>query len=406
MSPNSAKIAGPLVLALMLATAALGGEPPTPRQPKRDTTADVVILKDGSAVLGEFSEFTHHGGILMIVRRDWAKTNQAAHLPQWEKAEEGVVMPAIAKRLERMELWKRDRENSKVPDDPGSKRLTEWIGKEVERLKGPEAVHASRLMLVKFGKDEVRGFDQAAKGDSRFLRLAWTANYRDPEDSTRDDLMASLEGRGFVLKQVTLPLIDAMLPPANTTDLNWRTKRAATELLHDSGLRFISFSGVVSPEPAIGQQADVSTLMAAAKSALGQLLGGVPEDQLQTTLAKLAETGRVGAVVTELIIEPDLANVSVEMTLWVRSAEGSWNRSGSRKATAGAIEVGNQEGNALAQDPQVSAIFKVAESLGLGEIGQELKQRSLNVGAATKKALGQARELANDDLEALALPID
>ena len=404
MRRNSGKIAG--LVALCLASYVQAAEPPKPKHEKRDTTADVVTLADGSAVLGEFADFTADGGILMIVRRDWAKANQAVHLARWEKTEETVVGPAVAKRLERLQLWKRARESGKVPADAGSKQITEWIDKEIERLKSPDAVHASPLMLVKLVKDEVRGFDRATKGDARFLRTAWIAKYRDPEDSTRDDLMTSLEGRGFVLKDLPVPSIDPLLPPSNTSDQNWQTRRAATELLHDSGLRFISFSGVVNPEPASGQPADVSTVMIAAKSALAQLLGENPEDPLPKILVKVADSGRVGAVVTELVIAPDFANVSVEMTLWVRSAEGSWNRSGSRKATVGAGEIGNQEGNALAQDPQVSAVFKLAESLGLGEIGQDLKQKSLNIGAATKKALGQARELANNDLEALALPVD
>ena len=405
MANNAVKIARPLVFALTLSAAAFGAEPPATKTAKRDTTADVVNLKNGSSVLGEFVESTHNGGMLMIVRRDWAKSQHPSAIDKWEKNESEVVGPAITKRLERMEAWKSDREKAKLPDEPGSKQLSSWIDKEIERLKTPEAAHASPLMLVKLGRDEIRGLDRAPKGSSRFLRLAWLGKYRDPEESTRAELLGSLEGRGFVLKDLAVPSVEGLLPPANVSDQNWLTKRAATELLHDTGLRLISYGGLVTPEPASGQPADLSTLAGTVKSALGQLLGADQEDPLPKALDKLAETGRVGAVVTELNVDPEAGGASVEMTLWVRSPAGGWNRSGSRKATVSAADVGKDEGNAIAQDPQVSAVFKLADSLGLGDLGQELKQKSLNVGAATKKALGQARDLANADLEALALPI-
>ncbi len=59
----------------------------------------------------------------------------------------------------------------------------------------------------------------------------------------------------------------------------------------------------------------------------------------------------------------------------------------------------------LEADPQIQGAFKVVESLGLGAIPAELKTRSLRIGAATEKALGMARSAFNEDLQALALPI-
>jgi hypothetical protein len=47
----------------------------------------------------------------------------------------------------------------------------------------------------------------------------------------------------------------------------------------------------------------------------------------------------------------------------------------------------------------------VVESLGFGPIPADVKQRSLNVGAATQKALGQVRSALLEDLAGLALPV-
>ena len=57
---------------------------------------------------------------------------------------------------------------------------------------------------------------------------------------------------------------------------------------------------------------------------------------------------------------------------------------------------------------QINQLFgelNVVESLGLGAIPADVKNRSLRIGAATEKALGMARSAFNEDLQALALPV-
>ena len=56
-------------------------------------------------------------------------------------------------------------------------------------------------------------------------------------------------------------------------------------------------------------------------------------------------------------------------------------------------------------DPQVALAFKIVEGLGSGAIDPDLKRRSLGIGAATRKALGETRTAAEADLAALALPV-
>jgi hypothetical protein len=63
------------------------------------------------------------------------------------------------------------------------------------------------------------------------------------------------------------------------------------------------------------------------------------------------------------------------------------------------------DGNDLAQDPQVAAAFRVFESIGFG-FPPEVKQQSLNIGAATRKALGMAQEAFARQLGTMALPIE
>ena len=63
------------------------------------------------------------------------------------------------------------------------------------------------------------------------------------------------------------------------------------------------------------------------------------------------------------------------------------------------------DGSDLAQDPQIGAVFRIFESVGFA-FPPEVKQRSLNVGAATRKALGMARGAFAERLAAMALPLE
>ena len=128
------------------------------------------------------------------------------------------------------------------------------------------------------------------------------------------------------------------------------------------------------------------------------------EDPLLAKLKAIAGRGRAGAVVTKLQIASDMSNVTVESTLWVRAGE-RWMACGSRAATVRPEDLGADAGKGLEGDPQIQGAFKLVEGLGLGAIPEELKTRSLRIGAATEKALGMARSAFNDDLQGLALPV-
>jgi hypothetical protein len=115
----------------------------------------------------------------------------------------------------------------------------------------------------------------------------------------------------------------------------------------------------------------------------------------------------VGAVVTKLTLAPDLSGVTVEAEFWVNvgpSAE-SWQPAGKRSSQVSTDQIAADAGANLEADPQIKKAFEFVESLGLGQITGEMKQRALAIGAATQKALSDVRTAANTDLEALALPL-
>jgi hypothetical protein len=360
--------------------------------------ADVVTLRDGSVVRGEVIEPPSRGGTLtLLVRREWARRHALAWLERSEKAAAPGLTGAVNQRRERLNAWKRERKT-----DPGD-RIRDWIDAELVRLQNVDA-EPSPLIAARLSRGEVRTLTRPPAGQSRLLRLAWVAKLPDPESKAADDLSESLQGRGYDPSSKTPVALDALLPVPSETESAWLLRRAATEVTHDSGLRFLRYAGMVIPEPAPGQGLNLAGGLDAV-AALKGLLGENPTDPLPPKLREVEGRGRIGAVVTSLDIALDQSAATVEMSLWVRQASGRWVATGSRSSRVRPGDLGPDAGDDLAADPQVAMAFKVVEGLGLGTLDPDLKRRSLGMGAATRKALGQARSAAEADLAALALPI-
>ncbi len=373
--------------------------------------ADRITLRDGTVVLGLVTSATSgpRGAVDVLVRRDWAEQNAKGHLAAWDRAAEATARRAIEQRRQRLEDWRREREKS--PGVTPNDRILRWIGRELERLADSEAAARTALVSVRLPRGEVRDLIRQPAAHSRLLRLAWFSGVRDPEAMGPDELTNALESRGLVVdaKAPAPPVaLDRLLPPAPVSDALWMARRAATEIALDAGLRFLRYQDLVIPDPGPGQQApDLDPAMAL--SEVRRLLDldgarGRP-DPLAARLQAVADRGRIGAAVTRLEIAPDLGGVTVETSFWVRAAGGRWVMYGSRAATVRADDLPPDAGGDIAEDPQVKRVFGIVEGLGLAAIPSEFKQRSLRIGAATRKALGDARSQFNRDLDALMLPV-
>ena len=360
--------------------------------------ADELTLRDGAVVRGEVVESSPRGGLLtLLVRRDWARRHASAWLDRWDQAAAPHRKAGVLQRRARLDAWRRER-----PAVSGD-RVRDWIDAESARLHAVDS-EPSSLVSVRLPRGDVRAATRAPAGRTRLLRLGWVAKFPDPESMKADDLSEALQGSGYDPSSPTPVALDALLPIPSETESAWLLRRAATEVTHDAGLRFLRYAGVVIPEPAPGQALNLGSGLDAI-AALKSLLDENPVDPLPSKLREVEARGRVGAVVTTLDIAADQSSVRVEMTLWVRQAAGRWSATGSRSSRVRPDDLGRNAGDDLAADPQVALAFKVVEGLGLGAIDPDVKRRSLGMGAATRKALGQARSAAETDLAALALPV-
>jgi hypothetical protein len=366
-----------------------------------DQAADAVTLRDGKLVLGEMVEPSPRNTIGIVVRRAWARERIPDWLERWEAASGPSTRRALTERCHRLEAWRRDRSaGPAAPDD----RITPWIDRELARLGDGKDALKTPLLLVKLARTDVRSATRAPGAHSRLLRQAWVAGLPDPETMRLDELKGALEGRGYDLSVKAPVAIDALLPPQPESEAVWLTRRAATEVSYDPGLAFVRYQGVVFPDPGSGQALNPADALIRL-SALKDLLADNPADPLASRLREVEKRGRIGATVTKLDVAPDLSVVTVEIALWVLQGPSRWTMTGSRSARVRPDDLGPEAGKDLAGDPQVSAAFQIVEAVGRGSVTPELKRRSLSVGAATQKALGQARSAAQADLAALALPV-
>jgi hypothetical protein len=256
-----------------------------------------------------------------------------------------------------------------------------------------------RIWLNRF---DVKSIERGRPEALALLRLGWRSAFSDVEEMSRATLTEALEGRGFDVQQGSAAPIDALLPPQAESEITWLTRRAATDVLHDPGLRFIRHGGLLLPDhgPGEGLPGGLEAL-----SALKGLLGEDQGDPLPPKVREVEATGRVGVLLTRLDLSPDGTSVAVEVGLLVRAEPGRWIPAGSRVARVRAEDVPAQAAEALAQDPRVATSLRLVEALGLGEVALELRGRSLKAGAATQRALATARTAALGDLNHLAFPV-
>ncbi len=374
---------------------------------RADTAADEITLRDGSVVKGLVIAATTgpRGAVEFVVRRAWAAKTLGQHLKNWDRTTGATTRQAMKQRKLRLEAWRRERAPSVGADD----RIVHWIEHELTRLAAPGEPEPSILVKARLPRGDVRKMDRRPAPVERLLRLGWLCDLPEPESMTVDELKTSLEARGYAIDDTARKQpasLDRLLPMAPEAEMRWLGRRAATELAVDPNLRFVRFQDTVIPDPGAGQPLGAMGLSTAI-SELKRLLDldpGPKTDPLTEKLRTVGARGRTGAVVTRLDIQPDMSDVTVESTLWVREGQ-RWLLFGSRNATVRPDDLAPEAGKELAEDPQIKGAFQIAELLGLGAVPAEVKQRSLRIGAATSKALGMARSAFNQDLDDLALPV-
>jgi hypothetical protein len=266
-------------------------------------------------------------------------------------------------------------------------------------------------LSVAIDRRDVAKVERRPAREARLLRMGWLAGLPEAETMAAGDLERALEGRGFAVDGEDLVPIDELLPLPVETDPEWRLRRAAAEVKADRSAWFVRHGDFIAPEQSGGAGLNLAALggIGNLSSLVRELTGeGPAEDPLPARLRAVAARGGIGAVVTRLAIEPDLSGVEVTATLWVRATDdpASWREAGARTARVKTADVAAGAGERIAADAVVKGVFDVFGDLGPGLFTPEMKERAVSIGAATQMALSQVREMANADLDRLAVRLD
>jgi hypothetical protein len=395
-----------IVPKLLLGVLLVGADGPATNP--AESAADRLTLHDGRSLLGLVTAVTPgpRGGVELVVRRGWAEKHLKDRLELWDRAAARSTRLALTERQKRLAAWRTERAAGAAGDD----RILAWIDQELGRLSAPGGPPPSVLLAVRLARSDVRAMERRPAPNERLLRLAWLCRLPDPESTPLDDLKEALTTRGYTPEAAAKNApasLDRLLRPVPEPEQMWLARRAATEVTVDSDLRFVRFQDTVIPDTAGGQGLNgigLNTALSELKRLLDVDQAG-RSDPLLEKLKEVAARGRRGAVVTRLLIQEDLSAVSVESTLWVRVGADRWAAYGSKTATVRPDDLAADAGKPLADDPQVKGAFQIVEMLGLGSIAEDVKRRTLRIGAATERALEKARSAFNQDVSALALPV-
>jgi hypothetical protein len=173
--------------------------------------------------------------------------------------------------------------------------------------------------------------------------------------------------------------VDRLLSPCAERADHWLLRRAATEVLHDEGLRFIGFGSTILSEPVPGQPIAPATGVKLVEGTIRDVLGVGRADSLQLSLGAVATRSRAGMILTRIVIAPDLTTASAESTLYCYNGS-NWDRAVWRSQS---LEVGTVPPivvTMFAADPQVQAVMNLIDSIGAGFVSPEMKERGFGRG--------------------------
>ena len=364
--------------------------------------SDRVVLRDGTVVLGQIFP-SPSSRVELIVCRSWAEAHLPEQLARWIERDLPNRTRAIAERIERLRQWRQER---RPPGVAGPDPIGTWIEAELTRLEDPLALSRFPLIVVSFPRGEVSRIESRPEAQRRMLRQGWRARFLEVETMPEAQLRAGLEDRGFAPVENDPAPIDDLLPIPLELDRRWLARRASTEVLTDPDLRLIRFGELVLPDPGSGGAIDQIQMTRAVGNLLGSLLGNGPMvDPARTYLDAIEASGRVGVVVTQLMMTPEFDRVVVESTLLIRTGVGRWEVGTRRQAEVRTADLPPEAGRPLGDDPQVRAVIELLQGFGLGRVDAEGQRLSLAVGAATQKALEEARSALEADLRSVAFRI-
>ena len=231
------------------------------------SAADRLVLRDGKELLGQVDDSSTDAALTILARREMVRKTLSDWATKWEADEKDATAAAARQRRDRLAAWRRRRPAESAPGD----RITAWLDRELSASPGQAAL--SPLIAIRPGRGVVSALERRSESSAQALRRAWLLGLADPETTPLASLRKSIADRGMNLEGDDPVAIDRLLAPAAESMDRWSMRRAATEVIHDEGFRFIGFGTTILPEPVPGQPLDPSMGATLVEGTIRDVLG-------------------------------------------------------------------------------------------------------------------------------------
>ena len=377
--------------------------------PVRARAVDVIILDDGTRLLGVVKDPASEETVSILLRTAWLRSTHPQLFARLVPAAGTTDNPAqtAVKELSR-HLQDRGGRAAREPERTG------FVNEQIARLKASVDT-IPELVLLKIPSAQIRRrLIQTA--ERRALACAALLNgAADPETISAPDLrrrVAELPAAGFVTGVTATTA-------ARFSIAQHIMLRADRLFGHVSRIiryhtQYISSTGAGQNVPA-----DISTLVAdMLRAQLTQLLTektAPPEslpvkpqsDQglLAAAAAQIAERENADVVeLTSLQMNPDRGTAAVTVTLYYRSSDDQWREVMTGAGEATSDDVTAEQQHRITQDPQVRQVFELFNSVGAAS----QMSKATAIGAVVQTAQQRARSQLTSRLasghERLTLP--
>lgn len=397
----------PLLLSLFVAVAGPAAEVPIRRR-----AVDLIILKDGTRLLGAIVSDNRREGTDLLVRQQWLSDHAPGVIARLQDLE-GVPSEAgselatlVQQHIEQIEGTPK-----------GSLERIGYLQERLTRLQpAPVDDDAAEFVLMHIPPRQVRLRLQQTSGGAGLSTAAVLNRVDDVENRSRTEVLQELRQipQGQLLTRI--PGQTPAGPSQQRVTQQFRRLLVATDRAFGTTAKLILLNGEYVSEQGSAAQIQMLTtkmMMNQVQSQLqdllnegGGLAGGGPKgggslkrvpETLPASAAALATSQNADVVeVSEMQLNPTAGSAVVRISMYHRGTPGEdYQLATSVVGKANAADITPEQKKRIEQDARVQQITMMFGALGSG--GQQINT-ALSVGAAVEVAQQRARDALDQSL--------
>jgi len=349
---------------------------------------ELLALKKGEELKGLSLGKTKSGTILFAVQRSWLKKSFPDKFDAFLKIEKENSDSIKNNYTNRISQW--------IDESQKENQSKSWINLLQEELKNQQEnnLQNQQFYLFEIKPSDVKKYTPLQPLIRQLLLVAWQEKLDNIENSFANDLSVELQKSMIDWYKEKIYLADKLPSMKVEDNVDWSIRKAVFAYKYQAGLH-LQGSGdfLVDKDDKKGNN-PAALFQGVAKSVLGDAFKELGIAQNQTVqpswgeqAAKAGNEKKVIAIrVTRVLPEISAGRVNVEDTLLAKMPNGLWSPIWNSKLSGDATLLRPQAEAQIRTDPNVGAMLKQVENLGLGN----QLNAALRAGAATLELQAQS----------------